>query len=101
MTKAFHVAEAARRGVTAAQLAARGLTGPRLILEGPEGLFAAIARDGSADAIIADADAQWRICETSFKPWPACRHAHAAIDAALLVREAIGAIGASHRKHLE
>ncbi len=28
----------------------------------------------------------WRVHEVSFKPWPACRHAHPAIDAALALR---------------
>jgi 2-methylcitrate dehydratase PrpD len=32
---------------------------------------------------------RWKIYETSFKPWPACRHAHPAIDAALDLRSEI------------
>jgi 2-methylcitrate dehydratase PrpD len=95
MTKAFHFSDAARRGVGAAILAERGLSGPRHILEGPQGLFAATAGDAQPASVVSDADAAWLIFETSFKPWPACRHAHAAIDAALLVREAIGEIDAA------
>lgn len=89
ITKTLHVAEAARRGLVAACLAARGLTGPRFILEGPQGFFAAICPGASAQDVVSDADAGWLIGETSFKPWPACRHAHAAIDAALALRETI------------
>ncbi|MEQ1950111.1 MmgE/PrpD family protein [Mesorhizobium yinganensis] len=89
MTKTFHVAEAARRGVAAAVLAQRGVTGPRYILEGPQGFFAAMAPDGTPQAIAARPDARLAIYDTSFKPWPACRHAHPAIDAALLIREAL------------
>jgi 2-methylcitrate dehydratase PrpD len=89
LTKPLHVAEATRRGVQAALLAGRGLTGPRRIFEGPQGFFAAMAQDGDAEAIFADPQSDWLIWETSFKPWPACRHSHAVIDAALALRPAI------------
>jgi 2-methylcitrate dehydratase PrpD len=84
-TKHLHVAEAARRGVQAALWAQAGLVGPRHILEGPQGFFAAVARDGDPDAVLASPD-DWRIHQVSFKPWPACRHAHPTIDAALKLR---------------
>ena len=84
-TKHLHVAEAARRGVQAALWARVGLVGPRHILEGPQGFFAAVARDGDPDAVLASPD-DWRIHQVSFKPWPACRHAHPTIDAALKLR---------------
>lgn len=84
-TKHLHVAEAARRGMQAALWAQAGLAGPRHILEGPQGFFAAIARDGDPGAVLAGPDT-WRIHEVSFKPWPACRHAHPTIDAALKLR---------------
>jgi 2-methylcitrate dehydratase PrpD len=83
-TKHLHVAEAARRGVQAARYAGAGLAGPRTILEGVQGFFAAVARDGNAEAVVAEGP--WRVHEVSFKPWPACRHAHPAIDAALALR---------------
>jgi 2-methylcitrate dehydratase PrpD len=83
-TKHLHVAEAARRGVQAALLAQGGLPGPRYILDGPQGFFAALAPDGRPDLVLHPAS-QWTITEVSFKPWPACRHAHPAIDAALLL----------------
>ena len=84
-TKHLHVADAARRGVQAALWARAGLVGPRHILEGPQGFFAAVARDGDPDAVLAG-PFTWRIHEVSFKPWPACRHAHPTIDAALQLR---------------
>ena len=79
-TKAIHNAESARRGYVAAMLARAGLRGPRRILEGPQGLFAATAPKADQGAIEAPAS-DWRIHESSIKPWPACRHAHPAIDA--------------------
>ena len=79
-TKSIHNAETARSGLLAAQLAAAGLRGPRAILEGVQGLFAATAPDAQPDLVLADAP-DWLIHTTSLKPWPACRHAHPAIDA--------------------
>ncbi|WP_222566161.1 MmgE/PrpD family protein [Novilysobacter antarcticus] len=79
-TKSIHNAEAARSGLLAAQLAAAGLRGPRRILEGEQGLFAATAPDALPGLVLAEAP-DWLIHTTSLKPWPACRHAHPAIDA--------------------
>ncbi|MBL8327902.1 MAG: MmgE/PrpD family protein [Rubrivivax sp.] len=83
--KAWHMAGAARDGLAAAQLAACGLTGPLGILEGPSGWLAATAEGADAavadeDAVAGDATRPW-LADVSFKPWPACRHAHPAMDA--------------------
>lgn len=86
LTKQWHTAQAARSGLDAALLAAAGLTGPRRILEGPQGFLPALCPDGEPSHILEDAGGPWRIHTTSFKPWPACRHCHPAIDAALRLR---------------
>ena len=86
-TKPLHVAEASRRGALAAFYASRGLSGPSFIFEGPQGFFAAMAGDGDPDTIVSEPDAPWLIHDVSFKPWPACRHAHAAIDAAMILKD--------------
>ena len=79
MAKQWHLAHAVATGTAAAEQAVAGITGPRFILEGPQGLYAATcAEQGQID--YRDG---WRINEVSFKPWGACRHAHPAIDAAL------------------
>ena len=91
MTKQWHMCRAAEAGVLAAELAQRSFTGPAAILDGPQGFFAAMCPDGEPAAVTRDVAGQWLIHETSFKPWPACRHAHAAIDAALVVRARAGA----------
>ena len=83
MTKQFHTAHAARSGYTSALLAYHNFTGPEFILEGEQGFFDAMCPDGEPELIIEEPNSRWQIWETSFKPWPACRHAHAAIDAAL------------------
>jgi 2-methylcitrate dehydratase PrpD len=90
-TKHLHVAEAARRGVQAARYAAQGLAGPRFVLEGPQGFLAAMAPGADPAAVIAPAEG-WKIAGVSFKPWPACRHTHPAIDAALALRERLGGV---------
>jgi 2-methylcitrate dehydratase PrpD len=86
MGKQLHTAHAARSGYDAARLAAAGFCGPLEILEGPQGFFAATCPGSTASDILADYGTDWLIEQVSFKPWPACRHAHAAIDAAILVR---------------
>jgi 2-methylcitrate dehydratase PrpD len=89
MSKALHNGMAAQSGLLAAQLAKRNFTGPRFILEGPQGLFPATASDGSPASICFDPNGEWRIHEVSFKPWAACRHAHPSIDAALKLKAQI------------
>ncbi|MEX1249824.1 MAG: MmgE/PrpD family protein [Hyphomonas sp.] len=84
--KQLHTANAARAGVSAARLAASGARGPRTILEGPQGFFAAMCPGAAAQDVLAVYPEPWLIADVSTKPWPACRHAHAAIDAALVLR---------------
>lgn len=86
MGKQLHTAHAARAGFDAARLAEAGFQGPLAILEGPQGLFAAACPDGDPQDVLVEPEAAWRIHDVSIKPWPACRHAHPAIDAALALR---------------
>ncbi|MEO7403837.1 MAG: MmgE/PrpD family protein, partial [Burkholderiales bacterium] len=83
MGKQLHNGRAAHAGVLAADLAQHGFTGAQAILEGPLGFFNAMCPDGKIERVTAGSDAPWLIYETGFKPWPACRHAHPTIDAAL------------------
>ncbi|MEL6235281.1 MAG: MmgE/PrpD family protein [Pseudomonadota bacterium] len=104
MTKQLHTARAAQSGLLAAELAGQGFSGPAFILEGPQGVFAAMAPDGNPDAVMAEADVAqpgWKIWDTSFKPWPACRHAHPTIDAALALRDRGIEVGAVARIEIE
>ena len=84
MTKQLHVDQAVRTGKWAATLASNGFTGPAAILEGPQGLYAAMCKHPKPMVL----GPGWRIEEVSFKPWAACRHAHPAIDCALELRAA-------------
>jgi 2-methylcitrate dehydratase PrpD len=79
MTKQLHVAQASLTGLWHARLARAGAAGPRFVLEGEQGLYAAMTHMPKP----LDLGDGWRIQEVSFKPWGACRHVHPAIDAAL------------------
>ena len=82
LTKQWHNSEATRAGTMSAILAKKGLLGPEYILEGPQGIFNAFSTDAKASVFVKPSDT-WRLYDCSFKPWPACRHAHPAIDAIL------------------
>jgi 2-methylcitrate dehydratase PrpD len=83
MSKHLHAGRAAEAGVVAAELAAKGFTGPPAILEGPQGFFAGACPDPDPEAVLRDPAAPWQVHATSIKPWPSCRHTHPTIDAAL------------------
>ena len=87
-SKQLATAHAARAGLVSAQLAKTGFAGARHILEGELGFFEAYYPRADRTMVLAAPDAPWKISEVSFKPWPACRHAHPAIEAALALRDA-------------
>ncbi len=89
MGKQWHLARVAQTGVQAALYARAGVTAPKLVFEGAKGYFAAHCPDGDLAQMWLAHEHDWQIAATSFKPWPACRHTHAAIDAALLLRAQI------------
>ncbi|SIN59759.1 2-methylcitrate dehydratase PrpD [Parasphingorhabdus marina DSM 22363] len=86
MTKQWHTANVLTTGGSAGFYASHGATGPRFILEGPQGLYAATCKNPKPMTF----PDQWRIHDVSFKPWGACRHAHPAIDAALELKAKLG-----------
>ncbi|WP_417619551.1 MmgE/PrpD family protein [Parasphingorhabdus sp.] len=86
MTKQWHILHATRTGADAVQSAMNGLTGPRFILEGAQGLYEATCKAPKPMTF----PERWRIHEVSFKPWGACRHAHPSIDATLTLKAKLG-----------
>ena len=86
MSKHLHAGHAAQSGLRAALLAKQGFTGAAGILEGEKGFFAGYCPDAIPERVLATAPG-WKLPETSFKPYPSCRHTHPAIDAALELRE--------------
>ncbi len=93
MAKQLHAGHAAHAGVLAAILSVQGFQGPRTILEGEQGFYAAMCPGADPEDILGREDAGWCLHETSLKPYAACRHAHAAIDAALGLRGKIDLSG--------
>ncbi len=85
--KRIHCGWAAHAGVTAAEFAAAGITGPPTVLEGRFGFFNAYS-DGrfSTAAVIGSLGSHWEITRTFFKPYPTNHFTHAGIDAALQLR---------------
>lgn len=92
MAKQVHTAHGTEVGVSSALLAQAGVTGARNALEGPQGFYEGLCPDPSPELLLIEPEA-WRIHEVSFKPWPACRHCHPAIDAALVLRNQIKSVG--------
>jgi 2-methylcitrate dehydratase PrpD len=93
MAKHMHAGHASSSGVLVAELAARGFTGTRRILEGKRGLFAATSRDARPELVTVGLKRgmeHYKISECVIKPYPSCRHTHAPVDLALRLRQEIG-----------
>lgn len=87
-TKRFHVAKAAHGGVLSAHLAKRGMTGPRSIFEGENGLFRAYSEDANPEQLVKDLGTRFDILDTSTKLYPFCDGNAAPLEAALgMLRE--------------
>jgi len=68
----------AKTGLMAALMAAEGITGIGNVFEGPEGLWKSVRPDGNPDldALVEGLGQDWRLPQTSIKPWPSCRWFH-------------------------
>lgn len=96
MTKHLHAGRAAANGLLSAYLSARGFTGARDILEGPQGFFAAMSSDANPVKVVDGLErgfgpdgVPWKIGGVSIKPHASCRHTHPAVDAALSLRNSV------------
>lgn len=86
--KKLHCGWAAHGAVTAAQLAANGLTGPPTVLEGRFGLFRAFCgHQWNPDAVTSGLGDHWCTTQIHFKPYPCNHFTHAIVDAALRFKE--------------
>lgn len=85
--KPLHCGWAAHAGLTAGRLALAGLTGPPTVLEGRFGFFRAYAGGYlDRDALVGDLGARWEMERLCIKPYPTNHFTHAAIDAAIALR---------------
>lgn len=91
MSKRFHAGRAAQSGVMAAELAARGFTGPTRLYEAPDGAFLrAFSTDSSPDVLTQELGVKLHLLTIGNKPYPSCASTHAYIDAAMQLRERLG-----------
>jgi 2-methylcitrate dehydratase PrpD len=86
MAKPLLPAKAAFNGIFSARLAEAGAEGPREALEGRKGFIKAFADQADMNILLKDLGKEFKISSCYSKPYPACRHTHAAIDAALNLR---------------
>lgn len=76
------VAVPAETGVRAALFAQIGWQGARGILDGDNGFWIMAGSDRCDFDLLTDGlGVRWTVCELSFKPYPACRWLHAALEA--------------------
>ena len=87
---ALQIAHAARAAVTAADLAAAGLDGPRDPLEGPFGHFS-LFETGRAEAAADALGSRWHLADISVKPWPCGRASHGTLS--VLAGRPAGSVG--------
>lgn len=91
LTKRMGPGFASAAGVLSARLAARGVTGPRGVLEGRKGWFAQYHKGMySRDLLLGGLGQDYPGAAMSFKPWPSCRGSHTSVDAALRIAAALG-----------
>jgi 2-methylcitrate dehydratase PrpD len=72
-------------GVTAAQYASKGMTGPLSLMESPTGYFATVARSGEL------APPGWALLEPRRKLHACCGYLHAPVDGVGRLRQRLGA----------
>jgi 2-methylcitrate dehydratase PrpD len=80
-SKQLHTGHAASTGLQAAYLAQAGFTGAKRILEGKQGLGAAMTENADPSRLVDRLGSRWALAETSFKFHASCRHTHPAADA--------------------
>jgi 2-methylcitrate dehydratase PrpD len=89
MVKRLHAGHSAQAGLTAALLAARGVTGTRAVLEAPYGGFAATHAElapADLNAVVDDLGDSWEIPRFTVKAYPCCGSNHTSLDAYRAIR---------------
>lgn len=91
MSKRLHPGLAARDGLTAAQLAAAGWTGPEFVLEAEDGGLFWVASEGwSMAELVRGWGGTFAVTEIEFKWYAACKSVHAPLEAAAGIRRRSG-----------
>lgn len=88
MSKALHTGKSSYAGVLSAYLSRNGFTAASSILEGEKGFCRAMVAEPHWDRLTEGLDSRrLRIDENSFKPYACCKHSHAAIYAAQMLKK--------------
>ena len=87
--KPYNVANAAMCGYQAALVGSLGFVSPDDILDGSRG-FSKVLADGMNKEILLRDSPTLEIERVYLKPYAACRHAHSAIEAAIMLRKKVG-----------
>ena len=82
--KRIHPGKAARDAILSAELALKGIKGPKKVFEGKNGFVKAYA-DGNInlERLYLGLHNEFEISKIYFKPYPCCRHLHGPIDGTL------------------
>jgi 2-methylcitrate dehydratase PrpD len=88
MAKPINPGNAVRTGILSALLARAGADAPQDPLEGERGFLKAFADSPDWATLPDDLGSHFKITTCYIKLYPACRHAHAPVDAALRLRAA-------------
>ncbi len=81
-TKQLHPGFASHAGILAARLAAAGASGPDTVLDGPHGVYDALAGGGvDASLVLTGLGETWETTRIGIKPYPVCQLSHATVDA--------------------
>ncbi|MFP7298282.1 MmgE/PrpD family protein [Neobacillus niacini] len=82
--KRIHPGKAARDAILSAELALKGITGPKKVFEGKNGFVRAFADNNiNLERLYLGLHTEYEISKIYFKPYPCCRHLHGPIDGTL------------------
>lgn len=85
--KPFNAGKAASNGIESAFVALSGFIGPNEVLGGDLGFMNMFSNESKLGFLKIKSDDEPKILGIYRKPYAACRHAHPAIEAALIIRE--------------
>jgi 2-methylcitrate dehydratase len=100
MWKGSAAANASRNAVFAAQLAARGMTGPSPIFEGRNGFFKIVSRQDFDFPPLGGGEQLFRILHCHFKQFPLGNYGQPVVTAALEARALVGDVNEIEEVHI-
>lgn len=87
--KPLNPANAARTGLLSARMAERGVSAPLYPLESEKGWLHAMTDEVDESKLTEGLGVRFTVDEGYMKPYPSCRHTHAPIECAIMIRRAL------------